>query len=185
MSARKKESQVNLLPEQNFASTTTGRILTWILSTFRVIVILTELIVVAAFFSRFWLDAQNTDLTEEIEQKKVIISSSSIFEKEFRDIQERLSLFSKYSQDRNKVSTMLNEIRTNIPEDVLTESISFEKEKIDIAGLSASEKSIQQFIVNLEASDQFENVILTNAGARENDVSLLFNIAIVEMGEEK
>ena len=64
MSAHKKQ-QVNLLPEKGFTSTTTGRVLTWILSTFRIIVIVTEIIVMIAFLSRFWLDAQNTDLSEE------------------------------------------------------------------------------------------------------------------------
>lgn len=183
MTARKNESQVNLLPEKGFASTTTGRILTWILSTFRVIVILTELVVVAAFFSRFWLDAQNTDLTEEIEQKKIIISSSGAFEDEFRDVQNRLIVYENFSKNKEVVQEKLESIRINIPEDVLTESILFETDKIQITGRSASEQSIQQYIVNLEESGLFENVMLSNVGARENDTALLFTIIIPVEGK--
>ena len=53
MSARKEE--INLLPQKGFEATTAGRILAWILSTFRIIVIITELLVMVAFLSRFWL----------------------------------------------------------------------------------------------------------------------------------
>ena len=68
MAARKKSSRINLLPQEEFAASTLGRILAWILSTFRILVIMTELIVILAFLSRFWLDARTTDLNEEIKQ---------------------------------------------------------------------------------------------------------------------
>src|SRR3989304_5055627 len=93
MAAHKKEEQINLLPEKGFEQTTTGRILTWILSSFRIIVIVTEIIVMIAFLSRFWLDAQNTDLTEELQQKQAVLSASKAFDAEFKDTQKRLKVF--------------------------------------------------------------------------------------------
>ena len=84
---KSKKEEINLLPQKGFASTTAGRILAWILSTFRIIVIVTEIIVMVAFLSRFWLDAQNTDLDEEITQKQALIAASLGFEKRFKQTQ--------------------------------------------------------------------------------------------------
>ena len=62
----KKEPEINLLPQEEFEGSVIGRILKWGLSTFRIIVIIVEMVVMAAFLSRFWLDAKNSDLNEDI-----------------------------------------------------------------------------------------------------------------------
>jgi len=122
MSAHKKQ-QVNLLPEKGFTSTTTGRVLTWILSTFRIIVIVTEIIVMIAFLSRFWLDAQNTDLSEEIEQKKAILVASADFEKEFRQTQERLQIYSGLTLNKVQNSSVISQITKLVPDDTILKAI--------------------------------------------------------------
>lgn len=82
MPARKKKTKaINLLPQEAFAKTTLGRTLTWLLSTFRIIVISVEMVVVVAFLSRFWLDARITDLNDELKQKQAVITSLATFEK--------------------------------------------------------------------------------------------------------
>ena len=73
MAARKKNKEINLLPQEQFAASTTGRVLAWVLSTFRMIVILTEMIVIIAFLSRFWLDIKSNDLTDEVDNQKKIV----------------------------------------------------------------------------------------------------------------
>lgn len=57
-----RTSAVNLLPTDRFEFSRTGRFLIWALSTGRLVVILTELVVILAFLSRFWLDRQLSDL---------------------------------------------------------------------------------------------------------------------------
>ena len=85
MAARKKQAQVNLLPQEEFAGTTFGRTLRWAMSSFRIIVIATEMIVMLTFLSRFWLDARNADLNDLIKQKSAVLSASADFEKEFKE----------------------------------------------------------------------------------------------------
>ena len=89
MAARKKR-QINLLPQEEFAASTLGRVLNWLLTTFRYIVIVTEIVVMTAFLSRFWLDAKSTDLNELIKQKQAVIAASADFEKEFRLTKDNL-----------------------------------------------------------------------------------------------
>ncbi|KKR69678.1 MAG: hypothetical protein UU12_C0039G0005 [Candidatus Woesebacteria bacterium GW2011_GWA2_40_7b] len=88
-----KTKTINLLPQEEFDVSTLGRILKWAMGTFRIIVIVTEMIVMTAFLSRFWLDAQNSDLNDAIAIKTAQISAQSDFEKQFRILQHKLSIF--------------------------------------------------------------------------------------------
>jgi Tfp pilus assembly protein PilN len=153
--SKKPVTKINLLPQKGFSSTTTGRILAWILSTFRVIVIITEIIVMVAFLSRFWLDAQNTDLTEEIDQKKSILTNFIVFEREFRDTQKRSQLYKNFLTDRIQFTTYLDSIRSYMPNDVVLTTIAFSDKQISIQGYSPSENSIEQFQVNLLSTGLF------------------------------
>lgn len=165
MTARKE--QINLLPRRGFEETTTGRVLTWILSTFRVIVIVTEIIVMIAFFSRFWLDAQSTDLSEEIKEKEAVLLASSEFEAEYRDVQRRLKIYSDTIKGEVKVSDLLNTVSSLLPSDLFLTSFSLAKNSLEIDGSSPNEKSIQQLIVNLSSTGKFEEVNLTEL---KNDI---------------
>lgn len=173
MAVREKVSQINLLPQKEFASTTFGRILNWVLSTFRIIVIVTEIIVMLAFLSRFWLDAKNTDLNEEIKQKQAVIASSLSFEKDFKDIQERLKIFSDISTSEGIISGAFKEISSRMPDDVILTSITFDKDGLEISGKSPSEVGVQQFISNLSQSKSLEKVALSNVKSEEEGSQVL------------
>lgn len=181
---RKKESKINLLPREEFLVSTAGRILAWILSSFRIIVIVTEILVMLAFLSRFWLDAQNTDLNELIKQKQAVLAASLSFEKEFRDIQARLKVFSEFSEDEGVIASSLSTISASIPPDIFLESIYFGDSGVVVQGTSTSEISIQQFIVNLNSRKAFEKIALEDIRSKKEEQLLLFRITIQRKEEE-
>lgn len=161
MAAQKqKKSEINLLPQKGFAASTSGRVLLWILSTFRVIVIVTEIIVMIAFLSRFWLDAQNTDLNEEIKQKQAVLSSYTNFEREWKDTQKRLKIFSTLVSDKKEATETFNLIVSYLPSDIFLTSISLVTNEATIEGVSPSERGIQQFLVNLQSAETLNQVEL-------------------------
>ena len=186
MSAQKKQSQINLLPEVGFETTVTGRILSWILSTFRIIVIVTELIVMIAFLSRFWLDAQNTDLNDEIKYKTAVLAASENFENDFRNSQNRLKIFSELTKSEGVYTDALNTLVTYLPSDLYLTSVVFNGKSLQIEGSTPSEISIQQLIVNLSSSGKFSGINLTQlATDSKNPVLLNFELeAILEEKEE-
>ncbi len=157
---KKKAALINLLQKEDFSTTTVGRILSWILSTFRIIVIVTEILVMLAFLSRFWLDAQNTDLNELIKQKQAVLASSLPFEEDFKDTQSRLAVFSDFAKEEGIIADFFTIISSRLPPDVLLNSITYTPGGIEIEGFAVNEKSIQQFIVNLYAEDAIEEVTL-------------------------
>src|SRR3990167_1085348 len=103
MAAPKEKALINLLPQEEFESSTFGRVLKWLLSSFRIMVIITELVVMTAFLSRFWLDAKTTDLNDSIKQKQAVIESQNNFEKEFRKTQNRLVIFKEVTEAQDNI----------------------------------------------------------------------------------
>lgn len=157
-----RQDKINLLPESGLEGTTFGRVLAWILSTFRIIVIVTEIIVMIAFLSRFWLDAKNTDLSDQIEEKQAILSSSANFEKEFKATQRKLEIFSQVTANEKVTTSSLSTIVSLLPVDLFLNSVTFNDNSVSIEGKSPNEKSIQQLIVNLNSTGEFEKINLTD-----------------------
>ena len=62
------KKDINLLPREEFEQKTVGRFLIWALTVGRWIVIVTELIVITAFLSRFKLDRDLANLYEKIRE---------------------------------------------------------------------------------------------------------------------
>jgi len=178
MAKKKKEAIINLVPKEDFSATTAGRVLAWILSTFRIIVIVTEILVMLAFISRFWLDAQNTDLTELIKQKQAVLVASTSFENQFKDTQARLQIFSDYAVGEGKIPNIINVVSSRLPSDVVLDSISISKEGMTISGLSTNETSIQQLIVNLYEEETIEEILLQEVTFEGESQLLKFRIVI-------
>lgn len=173
--AKKKKDLINLLPQEEFQASTLGRVLTWLLSTFRMIVIVTEMVVMAAFLSRFWLDARNTDLNDEINQKKIIINSYTNVEKAFRSAQLKLGVFDALTKDETN-STLIATIIQAIPSGVLLNSISFTGTELTIKGTTISESAIAQFLVNLDSLKKFKDVALSQIDSDKNGNGLVFSV---------
>lgn len=166
-----KSKSINLLPQEEFEASTMGRVLRWAMGTFRIIVIITEMIVMAAFLSRFWLDAQNSDLNDSVKIKSAQVSAQSDFEKEFRGLQEKLDIFKKIRSDP-KTSDKINLIASKVPSNVVLSSVSLNETSSEVKGTSDSELSIAQFISNLKADKSFKSVEINNVGSSQNDPGL-------------
>lgn len=179
----KKAKQINLLPQDDFQSSTFGRILKWALSSFRVMVIVTELIVMSAFLSRFWLDAKNSDLNEELNISKAQIVAYKDVETEFRLYQKKLNI-TKNLYLQTKDSTLINEIVDNMPDDLVASSIQKNPDDIQIKAIGFSERSVAQFLVNLEKLKSLTDVSLSQvASSVDNSFATTFTVSAKVSGQ--
>jgi Tfp pilus assembly protein PilN len=166
-----KAETINLLPQEEFDVSTLGRILKWAMGTFRIIVIVTEMVVMAAFLSRFWLDAQNSDLNDTIATKTAQIASQSDFEKQFRITQNKLSIF-KTLADSPQPSDKLNMVGSKIPPDVILTGVSVNDTSAQINGVALSEADIAQLLDSLQNEKSLKTADLGSLSTSENDPSL-------------
>lgn len=174
MSAKKRK--INLLVKEGFENTTFGRVLTWSLSAGRIIVVVTELVVIIAFLSRFWLDRTLTDLNESNGAKRKQIEASKNFETDFRAAQTRLSAYKKLAVKTN-ASAKLGEVAASLPADVTLNRVTVSKKELMVVGTALSESGLAGVMKSLSASSSFTNITLTNLVlSTEGQQGLVFTI---------
>lgn len=162
MPAQKKE--ISLLPAEE--AMRLARFLKWALSFGRWIVIVTELIVILCFLSRFKLDRDLTDLSEKIKQQQVIIASFGDLEKNFRNLQKRLATIDKLEKEQLLASILLDKLSKTVSLDVSLSELTIQENEIEISGLALSEAGFGSFIKALSAS-RFEKINLENVSRQE------------------
>lgn len=164
----KNNKSINLLPQEEFEGSTFGKILKWVMTTFRYIVIVTEMVVMSAFLSRFWLDAQNSDLNDLIKSKSAQIESQKNFEIGFRNLQNKLKIFKALNDQQKSVSTIKG-IASKVPSDVTIQTISIQEDLIQIKALSPNEIGIAQFISNLKEDKNIKQIDLGQTNTQESN----------------
>jgi len=160
--AAPKPKKINLLIQEGFENTQIGKVLNWLLGAGRVIVILTELVVIIAFLSRFWLDRQLTDLIEENKTKKTQLESSVNFETDYKNLQARLLAVKELDRLKLVSSEYIKEATRLLPAEVLLSNISYNQDKVTLVGTSLNEAGLAGLLKSLEESAKFTGVSLTN-----------------------
>ena len=178
------KKELSLLPEFENPRSFGARFFKWITTTGRVTIILTELIVISVFISRFWLDRKNSDLSEIVRQKQAILESVIPFETEFVQLQQRLSYIKDFYSNQPEYSNQINSLIISTPEDLFYESLSVYKDEklkstvINTALVAYKEESIVGFITNLMLNPDIDqvNVNKIEKKEKENKYSILLTL---------
>ena len=171
------KKEINLLPKEEFEKKPLGKFLIWALNVGRWIVIVTELIVILAFLSRFKLDRDIADLYESIRTKQAIIAASASFEKDFRFFQNRLATIDQLTRDQFKTGEIIAAVAAATPPEVALDTLSVEKQELKLSGLALSETGLKVLINALSSSPLFSEIELGNVGRKlETDAAIKFNL---------
>lgn len=182
MSPAKKE--ISLLPTEDNNNTLIARVLRWLTSVGRVIIIITELIVISAFISRFWLDRKNADLSEVVRQQKAILASTQDFETEYRSLQERLTYIDNFYKSEPKYIDAMNSLVQSMPDAIFFQNISLSSDektsqisaKLDL--YSYQEDTIVDFITNLKLNPDISSVNVQKIEKKPKDSKYYLNISL-------
>lgn len=160
MPAQSRKPEINLLPVEDLDKTATGRFLKWALSVGRYIVIFTELIVLIAFGSRFWLDRTLSDYRDSIKQKQAIIKYAQSLELQARSIQKRLSEAGIILSTELKAEEILDILGKITPTDIAYSDLTITRTQVNISASTLSELSLSVFIYNLKKEKIFSDISL-------------------------
>ncbi len=176
MAARKQE--IELIPKEDWEKTPLGRFLKWALTVGRYIVIITELIVILAFLSRFKLDRDLTDLYEEIKQKQAIVEAASDLENDFRFLQKRLSTIQDLEKKQLEAARVMEELASLTPLDVSFSDFSSTSDEVNFSAVALTEAGLATLLNNLKSSDRFENLNLTQVSlGTEEELGIQFGLS--------
>lgn len=173
MAALKK--QINLLPHDSWEEKPIGRLVKWVLTIGRYIVILTELIVIIAFISRFKLDRDLSNLYEEIEIKQAKIRSLERFEEEFLFTQKQLKVIKDLGVRKVHYPQTLSLLASLVPIDVTLNKLELNQKGLALIGYSLSEPGLATFIDNLSQAPNFRDIRLNNV-SRGGELKIDFKL---------
>jgi Tfp pilus assembly protein PilN len=90
------------------------------------------------------------------------------------------------TENEQYYSKQIDTITKSLPPDVLLSGIRFDVQNAEIKGLSPSERSIQQLVVNISDKDTYDSVGLVEINSTEEDPNLFeFTISSKYAGETK
>jgi len=181
------KKEVSLLPNSENPNSFSSRLIKWSTTTGRVVIIFTELIVVCAFISRFWLDRKNSDLSEILRQKTAILQSTQTFEAEFKQLQQKLSSIKVFYANQPKYDQQLASLIKSTPEEIYYKDISLSQDEKTLQTVVVSdliayrEDIIVNFITNLMVNPDIKQVDIKRIEKKPKEnqydvlVSLVFN----------
>jgi hypothetical protein len=179
------KKEISLLPDEENIDSFSARALRWLTGVGRYIIVFTELIVIIAFLSRFWLDRINSDLSEVIRQQQAILNSTGNFVTEYSQLQQRLNIIKSFYQNQPEYQSKIQTLTNSTPLDITYTKLTLSQDKnnnttADISFSAYQESSIVNFITNLIVNPQISSVSIqtiekkTKENVYHVDLSLVF-----------
>lgn len=160
--AARRLTTINLLPKTEFETSFWGKFLKWSIGTGRYIVILTELVVIAAFLSRFKLDRDFADLADRIGGKKAILTAMGQTEKRFLSVQDRINTAGKILDSQLNAGTIMDKVINNVPEGINILSLQITPGEAIVSGKTNSEPNLEIFLGRINKDNFWKSTNVTN-----------------------
>lgn len=176
------KKEMSLLPEEENINTFSARAGRWLTTVGRYVIVFTELIVICAFLSRFWLDRTNSDLSEVIRQQKAILGSTADFEKDFSLLQRRLKTIKNFYQNQPEYQSKVQSLTESTPLDINFKQLAIARDPdtndvtAKITLIAYREESIVNFITNLAVNPNIAKVNILSIDKKPKD--LAYNISL-------
>ena len=179
MAAQYGLSHINLLPKDSFEFSSLGKILKWTITVGRVLVVMTEFVVILAFASRFYFDKKLNDLNEEIEGKLAVVQGYAETESTMREVLSRQSVIATNLSKSVRVDERMAGLGRIIPMGVTLESVKMNGKRVDVTGSAGSEALFAQMLANLKVSPEITKVSLGPTSYNQSEGRVDFSINVI------
>ena len=144
----------------------------------RVLVVMTEFVVILAFASRFYFDKKLNDLNEEIEGKLAVIQGYAEIESGIREVLARQSVISGSRADVVNIEEKISGMGDLIPLGVTLTSLRVENKSVEVVGSAGSEALFAQTLANFKRAAEVSRVSLGQTSYDQTEGVVVFNIRI-------
>lgn len=161
---------INILSFKQHEETTLGGFLSWSLRYGRIIIIVTEFLVIAAFLSRFYFDRKLSDLNDAINAKTAFIEQSQTTEKEFLTFQATTAQAGKIIAEQKDFSKLIVNLTSNVPQDLIVKEINLKLTSITLVAQTASTNTLQAFLQSLTTGGKFSDVTIEDISQKDGQL---------------
>jgi len=155
----KKNRQISLLGRKSLGFLTLERFVYWLTTAGRAVLVVVELVVLLAFFSRFWLDSRNNDLDELIRQRQSILATMVRFENNFNQLRLRVNRADNYLRGEKQLVYPLSLLARSIPSGLVVQNMTaLWQQRSPAAFLTVKVSSPEALALFLQRLTRMENV---------------------------
>lgn len=141
------EININLMPTPG-PTGRTGEIVRWVLTVGRYLIIATEIIALVIFFVGIKLSADKNNIKEQVDNLKSSVSSESNinFEKEFRDLQQKINEIKRQRASHFQSNIVITEFLKLLPQGMSLGSLEVKEDEVVFSGSFASPSELQTMV---------------------------------------
>ena len=162
---------IDLLKPQSEPKKIPVILIQWVLSAGRYLIVFVEILVLAAFLSRFKLDSDISDLQEEIDAKIPFIQSSVKDEVLYRTFQGQISNIKELKLKRAEYLDLINGVAIQTPSGVTLSNVTFNidagKLNIKITGVAQNNDQLASLVYGLRSDETFQGVNLASVSLEQ------------------
>jgi Tfp pilus assembly protein PilN len=171
-------SSINLLPKDSFEFSTAGKALKWTITVGRVLVVLTEFVVLLAFASRFYFDKKLSDLGDVLIQKQAQIAAYADVETEMRKVLAKQAPVETVLKDGLGFASKVDGLSSVLPPGTVLTELALSKNGLVISGNAQSEYGFAQFISGIKKMPGVVTINLQDTSFDQTTGGVKFSIQI-------
>jgi hypothetical protein len=157
----------------------------WVLSVGKILLILIQIIVVAVFAVRLYLDKANNDLTKEINDNIAVLSRPEVREEEelYRRIQFLFDDIAALNQKQERNAQRIVAILDSIPGYIILENFSFSHYRVTGEFIAYSFEDLKSYENFLKQSPNYNDVRLSLESDDESEIEFEVSYRVNRGGE--
>lgn len=170
--AKKQSSKLNINLSSSGKATVGKVVYGWTIDAGRALIVIIELIALAALGYRFVIDRQIVDLNDQIEVQEAYIAAQAEDEKRFRGIQERLKNIKIVNEETQAKIVVMDEVLNAIETGTFfNSSLSINDQSLVMSGSTFSIYTLTDFLEGLKnypsvVGISIDEISTANDGAR-------------------
>ena len=171
-------SGINLLPKDSFEFSAVGKTLKWTITIGRVLVVLTEFVVLLAFASRFYFDRKLSDLGDQLIQKEAQINAYASVETQMRKVLAKQAPVEKILAGGVNFASKINGLTQVLPTGTVLDTLTLDQKSMSLTGTSQSEFGFAQFVNGIKKMPGITMVSLGDTSFDQTTGGVKFSIQI-------
>lgn len=169
----------NLLPRKSFEELPLLEKLVIFLSSYgRHIIILCQLLVVISFIWRFVLDEQLYQLNQKLNNQIATVKSLATTEADLREIQSKLALVKQIRSNSISIPDVLDTFYKKLPTSISFTTITIKQDKLELGAKTANLLALANLVKNLKQEPSFKEIYLTTARLDNTNQVFSFEISV-------
>lgn len=172
------EQEINLLPEEKLVGEAAlGKWLAFLLTSGRIIAILTLLVVVAAFAVRFFFDQELFKIKKELVQKQQILASLSDLESQIIFTQSQIKGIGTILAQTGQVDPIISNLVSIVPDGLTFQTLTVAPGKVTLIAKATDAVAFNGFIDKLSNSQWAKQVDVESVTG--NAAGIVFTVKFV------